>query len=185
MKELRKYQVRFAVIGLMSTMILSQGFLCIRAQQPRGNPRRIPSPVPPPLEYRNLVVTNLEATGAPAIVNLSVELPIKVVVKNIGNAGTGKFKVSIEYTRPVDAGVYTGVPFAVPGLNAWFPVTNSLAAGASINFEGTATFPRSLRGVRIRAVADSCYGDLGLPASCRVQELNERDNTRMIWKVLP
>lgn len=185
MKEFRNYQVRLAVIGLMSIMALSQGFLCIHAQQPRGNPRRNPSPVPPPLEYRNVVVTNLETTGAPEIVNGSVELPIKVVVKNIGNQGTGKFKVSIEYTRPADGGVYTGVPFAVPGLDAWFPVTNSLAAGASINFEGTATFPRRLRGVRIRVVADSCFGDLGMPGYCRVQELNERDNTRMIWRVLP
>lgn len=185
MKGFRNYQARLAVIGPMLIMLLSQGSLFTDAQQPRGNPRRIPSPVPPPLEYRNLVVINLETTGAAAIVDGSVELPIKVVVKNIGNRGTGKFKVSIEYTRPADAGVYTGVPFAVPGLDAWFPVTNSLAAGTSINFEGTATFPRGLRGVRIRAVADSCFGDLGMPVFCRVQELNERDNTRMIWRVLP
>jgi hypothetical protein len=185
MKQFRNYQVRFSIIGLMTIVVLSQGFLAARAQQPRGNPTRNPSPVPPPLEYRNLVVTNLEATGAPTIVNGSVQLPLKVVVKNIGNLGTGKFKVSIEYTRPGDGGAYTGVPFAVPGLDAWFPVTNSLAPGAAINFEGTATLPRRLGGVKIRAVADSCFGDGGMPAYCRVQELNERDNSRVIRRVLP
>jgi len=175
------------IVGNLVAIVLavSLGISSMQAQLPQGTPRQIPSPVKPLLEFRDVGITLFETTGPPAIVNGAVELPIRVVVKNIGNLATGKFKVSLEYSRPADGGVYTGIPFSVLGLDPWFPVTDRLAAGNSISFEGTATFPPGLGGVRIRAVADSCYGDLGMPIYCRLQELNERDNTRMIWRVLP
>jgi hypothetical protein len=169
---------------IVIAMAATVNVFSMQAQPPRGNPRPLPSPVKPPLEFRDVGITIFETMGPPVFVNGSVQLPIRVVVRNIGNLATGKFKVSLEYTMVGDEGVYTGIPFAVPGLDAWFPVTDRLAAGSSIAFEGTATFPPGLGGVRIRAVADSCYGDLGMPVYCRVQELNERDNTRMIWRVL-
>ncbi len=126
----------------------------------------------------DLVVTTLEATG-PATVNAenSVEVPIRVVVRNQGHAPAGIFKVATEYTGPQGTFV---VAFTVPGQSSiWYPATSSpLAAGNEVTFAGKVTFNSAVHGVTVslKATADSCSGDEFMPDYCRVAESNEANN---------
>lgn len=126
----------------------------------------------------DLIVTGISLNGS-AIINSqgSVELPIKVTVKNQGSGSAGIFKISVEYTSP--QGTYV-VAFSVPGQsNIWYPYTTaSLAGGASISFAGKLIFHPAVRGVSVtlRATADSCSGDEFMPDYCRVDESNETNN---------
>jgi hypothetical protein len=126
----------------------------------------------------DLVVTTLETTGPPTVnPEGSVELPIRVEVKNQGDAAAGIFKVATEYTGPQGTFV---VAFTVPGQSSsWYPYTSaSLAAGSVVNFAGKVTFRPKLRGVTVslKATADSCSGDEFMPDYCRVEESNEGNN---------
>ena len=126
----------------------------------------------------DLVVTTLESTGSPTInAENSVELPIRVVVRNQGDAGAGIFKVATEYTG--SQGTFV-VAFTVPGQSdIWYPYTSStLAAGADTAFSGKVTFNPSIHGetVSLKAIADSCSGDEFMPAYCRVEESDETNN---------
>jgi len=126
----------------------------------------------------DLVVTTLETTGA-ATVNSegSVEVPIRVVVRNQGNAAADIFKVATDYTGP--DGTYV-VAFTVPGQSSmWYPYTStSLAAGSDVTFAGKVTFHPDVHGVTVslKATADSCSGDEFMPDYCRVEESNEGNN---------
>lgn len=126
----------------------------------------------------DLVVTLFETTGT-ATVNAenSVEVPIRVVVRNQGTAAAGVFKTAIEYTRP--QGTFA-VPFTVPGQSSlWYPYTSgTLAPGFDVTFNGKVTFHPSVHGmtVTLRAIADSCGGDEFMPDYCRVDESNEGNN---------
>ena len=156
------------------------------AQRPRQTPREnLPGLIPPPLEYRDVLIASVRRTGQPRAVKGGIELPFRVVVRNLGTLSTGKFKVSVEYTTPEDDGEYAVVQFLVPdNAGTWFPITNRLAGGASITFDGTLKFPAGLQRAMLRVTADSCVQDLGLPASCRVEEPNEQNNTSIRWVVL-
>ena len=126
----------------------------------------------------DLVVTTLETTGTPTV-NLegSVEVPIRVVVENQGDAAADIFKVSTAYTGT--NGPYA-VAFTVLGQsNMWYPYTTGpLAAGDDVTFTGKLTFHSSVHGVTvsITATADSCSGDEFMPDYCRVEESNEDNN---------
>lgn len=131
----------------------------------------------------DLVVTTLEITG-PATVNPenSVEVPIRAVIKNQGNAEAGIFKISTDYTGgAIDPGRTFTVAFTVPGQSSiWYPATStSLAAGNEVTFAGKVTFNPSEHGVAVslKATADSCSGDEFMPDYCRVKESNEGNNT--------
>ena len=107
----------------------------------------------------------------------SVEVPIRVVIRNQGKTPAGIFKTALDYKGP--KGVYA-VAFIVPGQsNLWYPMTSGpLAPGAQVAFSGKVTFPPSVRGVTVdlRATADSCSGDEFKPDYCRVDESNEGNN---------
>jgi phage tail sheath gpL-like len=130
----------------------------------------------------DLLVTTLETTG-PATINAqnSVEVPVRVVVRNRGGEPAGVFKVSTEYTGgAINPSTTFAVAFTVPGqANIWYPYTNEpLAAGNSASFEGHVTFHPSEHGVAVslKARADSCSGDEFMPVYCRVEESNESNN---------
>lgn len=130
----------------------------------------------------DLVVTRLEATGSPTVnPQNSVEVPIRVVVKNQGNKSAGIFKVATEFTgSPVDPTRSFVVAFTVTGQGSiWYPfTTGSLAAGSTVDFSGKVTFHPSNHGVTVslKAIADSCSGDEFMPSYCRVKESNENNN---------
>jgi hypothetical protein len=171
-------KTRTILVVILITAAL--GPLSIDAQQPRGNPRpNPPDLVPPPIKYRDLVVTEATRTARSKASKDAVNLPFRVRVRNLGNMATGKFKVSVEYTTPDDEGEYQVVQFTVPGNpGTWFPMTNGLGAGGSLVFSGTLKFPPGLNVAQLRVIADSCAEDWGLPNYCRVQEFNENNNSR-------
>jgi subtilase family serine protease len=127
----------------------------------------------------DLVITTFQTTGS-AIVNPqgSVEVPIRVVVKNQGTGNAGIFKVATHYTDP--GGSTYVVAFTVPGQSSiWYPYTSApLAAGSDVTFAGKVTFHPAVHGVTVylKGTADSCSGDEFMPNYCRVQESNEGNN---------
>ncbi len=130
----------------------------------------------------DLVVTTLETTGPPTVnAENSVEVPIRVVVKNQGNAAADIFKVATEYTGgAIDPSSTFVVAFTVPGQSdIWYPHTSgSRAAGSTVTFAGKVTFNSAEHGVTVslKATADSCSGDEFMPAYCRVDESDEGNN---------
>lgn len=127
----------------------------------------------------DLVITALDSTGSPQLNSQSqVEAPIRLIVRNQGNAEAAVFKVSTEYTGP-DGGTFA-VAFTVPGQNSlWYPFTSvPLPAGGEIAFDGWVTFLPNLQGqtVSLVGLADSCSGDERMPAVCRVEESREDNN---------
>lgn len=130
----------------------------------------------------DLVVTTLETTGSPTVnADNSVEVPIRVVVKNQGNASADIFKVATEYTGGVIDPTRTFVvAFTVPSqTDFWYPRTSSsLGAGSTVTFAGKVIFNPGEHGVTVslKATADSCSGDEFMPAYCRVEESNEGNN---------
>jgi len=140
---------------------------------PIGEPLPEPQPTLPP----DLVVTAVE-TG-PATINPEggVEVPIRVVVKNQGDAEADIFKVSTEYTGP--SGTFL-VPFTVPGQgDIWYPYSSApLGPGSDVTFAGNVTFQSALQGqtISLKALADSCAGEEFVPDFCRVEESNEGNN---------
>lgn len=128
----------------------------------------------------DLVVTELVATGSAIVVGRDkIELPIRVVVRNQGNAPASRFKVSIDYYGPTIGGPF-GVAFTVPGQrNRWYPYIQYLREGGETTLRGKVTFASArARGatVFLQAFVDSCAGDEFMPDYCRIRESNEDNN---------
>lgn len=127
----------------------------------------------------DLITARVRRTGSPTVnVSGSVEVPVRVRVKNRGNTAAGIFKVHVQYTSPT-GGPYV-VAFTVPGQSSiWYPFTSGpLAPGDIVAFDGKLTFHPSVRGVEVTlwAYADSCSGDEFMPDYCRVLESREDNN---------
>jgi hypothetical protein len=134
--------------------------------------------VPPGPGKPDLVVTTLETTGSGSVgLDNAFKLPIRVVVKNQGDAAAGIFKVATEYTGLQGS---FAVAFEVAGqASVWYPFTSgSLAPGSEISFEGYAHFYPGLSDMTVSlwAIADSCSGDEFMPDYCRVDESDETNN---------
>lgn len=136
----------------------------------------------------DLVVTSIQVTG-PASVNAnnSVELPVDVVVANVGQEDAGQSKVCTRYSGSDGNFV---VAFTVPGQPGfWYPFTaDPLPAGGTETFSGILTFHPAVHGetVSITAYADCCSGDEFMPSYCRVDEGNEGNNaSTSISEALP
>ncbi len=162
--------------------------ICVRAQAQR--PRPGPD-VRGEIQIRmpDLVVTSFVPTGAAAIVNGAVELPVRVVIKNLGTGAAPVFMVGVEYTIP-GAGGPVAVAFDVGGeASNWRPSTDAtLSAGKSASFSGRLKFNPALhhKRVSLRALADSCAGDEFMEDYCRVRETNELNNrSGALWALLP
>jgi hypothetical protein len=133
----------------------------------------------------DLVVVTIETTGPSSIdPEDHVEVPVRVVVRNQGNAAAGGFKVSFQYTGGVNTpDTNAVVPFTdAAGQVVWYPGTGTsspLSAGKEVTFEGKLLFGQAEHGVTVSltAMADSCRGDEFMPEYCRVQESNEGNNT--------
>jgi hypothetical protein len=126
----------------------------------------------------DLVVTSFEITGAPIIDSENrIVLPVRVIVKNQGDADADVFKVSTSYMGSRETHV---VAFTVPKRShPWYPYTwDSLEAGAELSLDGTVTFDPSLHDttVALFAYADSCSGEEFMPSYCRIDESNEGNN---------
>jgi len=134
----------------------------------------------------DLVVTTLEATGLGFVgLDGGFKVPIRVVVKNQGDAEAGIFKVSTEYMGP-QGGAFA-VAFEVPGqATVWYPYTSSpLAPGGEVTFEGYALFIPGVSNMTVSlwAIADSCGGDEFMPDYCRVEESDESNNESTVISV--
>jgi len=118
-------------------------------------------------------------TTGPVTINPagSVEVPIRVIVKNQGTESAGIFKVATKYTG--SGGTFV-VAFTVPGQSdTWYPyTTGALDSGSTVTFEGKVTFSPTVHNVTVslKAIADSCSGDESMPDYCRVKESNETNN---------
>lgn len=127
----------------------------------------------------DLVVSIIEVTGSSSVDSAgNAVVPIRVVVKNQGNAEAGIFKVSTEYT---DVGNTLAVAFDVPGHPpvTWYQSTTvPLDGGSEREFTGNVIFNPALHNITVslRAIADSCAGDENTPAYCRVDESDETNN---------
>lgn len=151
----------------------------IHAQIPQDSPRKgqeIPRPHPrvgiPDL------VCRITGVGGVVTVNCAAELPITVVVTNQGLFDVGKFKVSVEYKRLGFNQVFIA-EFRVPGQqNETYPWVESLGQGRSVRVAGTLRFDPAANNERvsIRALADSCVNEVGMPGWCRAHESDERNN---------
>lgn len=126
----------------------------------------------------DLIVESVVITQAAHVVSDHVELGIRAIIKNQGDAAAGIFKVSAHYVWT--DGVTYVVSFLVEGQSsAWYPfTTESLAAGATVTFDGTITFGSSVENATIDLylLADSCSGDEFSEDYCRVEESNEENN---------
>src|SRR5262245_13062502 len=101
MKEEQKKEVlmknRIVRSSIVFVMMLAAVSGVLFAQLPQKLPQRRDIP------RRELnigipdMVASLRTTGAPAVVNGSVELPVTVQVRNQGYGQFGKFKVSVEF----------------------------------------------------------------------------------------
>ena len=134
----------------------------------------------------DVVVTHIEATGAPSINgDGSVEVPISVTVANQGLAEAAQFKVAMWYETAA-AGPYV-VSYDVPGqASMWYPYTSgAVAPGGEETFDGIVTFIPQLHGVMVDlwAEGDSCAGDEFMPPHCRVDELDELNNESAVLSI--
>lgn len=130
---------------------------------------------------------DLTITGVSVGAVSGVSRAVQVTVKNIGTAPTVRFRMDAFQTVPrrwplvFTACALTVIPAGTaPCPSVWEPV--SLAAGASRTYSGFVTFPAgrvSGSRERVEFMADGCFAatDPGLPASCRVLESNEANNT--------
>jgi hypothetical protein len=166
---------RMIMLGLVVALCACGG--TARAQLP---------PIDPiPVAWLPDLVAKMALAGEPRIVRPRggapyVQVPVRVGVTNQGLGAAGTFKVGVEYRMSAGGPWYT-VAFSVPGQrDRWYPWTSrSLGAGTTVHFEGVLTFHSSIhdRWVDLRVTADSCSGDEFMPASCRVRESNEKNNT--------
>ena len=126
----------------------------------------------------DLTVKSFEQSG-PSTINSenSIELPVKVVVENMGKGKAGIFKLSTTYTE--SSGTYP-VQFYVPNMSdKWYPHTFApLYTKESIIFEGVLIFYPSMQGITIsvNAMADSCLDKDNTPEYCRIKESDENNN---------
>ncbi len=160
-----------APVGLvLAVLAIASGADRAIAQAPTPPPAPALKATRPPIQPRrspDLVVTDFATTGAPVVVGAAVEVPVKVMVKNVGTLAAGPFTVC---TAPF---AWERVPPS-PG-----PVSvSSLPPGVTIEIKGKVTIPISRAGhgagLRLVAVADCCRP--GQIAPCSVVESREDNN---------
>jgi len=144
--------------------------------------RPIPSPI-----YRPDLVPRITEIGSPTVVGEQIEIPLTVVVQNMGLGQAGIFAVSTRYESVSGStlGRSADVPFKVPGqANQFYPMTSSMlqangSSGDSVTFRGKVIFDRAFSGttVKLYVIADAGVGDEFLPDFGRVRESNESNNT--------
>jgi len=152
--------------SLLSALLIAFTILLLSGCATLPGPGPGPSPGKP-----DLIVTKFETTG-PATVNAqnSVEVPVRVVVKNQGGVASYIFRTAVEYTGPWGTNL---VPFAVAGQSDTSYPWTPLSAGGEMEYKGKVTFHPSLHNVTLSLVAivDSCSG-----TPCRVDESNGSNN---------
>ncbi len=106
--------------------------------------------------------------------------PVRVTVRNQGNAVANVFKLAAEYALP--DGQKLPLAFTVPGQkDFWYPYSNGiLKPGNTVTFDGRLVFNEILvpgNRLFVTVTADSCIGDEIMPVHCRVDEISEINNT--------
>lgn len=155
-----------------------QTSLEMRVQSPEGS-----VPVTVSLgQLPDLVVDSLVATDRARFVGEATEQPVRVVIRNVGNAPAGIFRVAAEYTP--FGGTFDAPPGPALGLFLVEGQTENdrpfterpLAPGTAVRFEGSIRFFYS-NTAQLRVYADTCLGDdFLLPTPCLVDEFDERNN---------
>lgn len=146
----------------------------------------IKRPVPSPI-YRPDLVPRITEIGSPTVVGEQIEIPLTVVVQNMGLGQAVTFAVSTRYETVSGStpGRSADVAFRVPGqANQFYPMTSSTlqpagSSGDSVTFRGKVIFDRAFSGttVKLYVIADSMVGDEFLPDYGRVRESNESNNS--------
>ncbi|MEO8054538.1 MAG: hypothetical protein ABI768_05265 [Acidobacteriota bacterium] len=132
-------------------------------------------------------VPDLTITGVSVGAVSGVSRAVQVTVKNAGTGPAVHFRMDAFQTVPrrwplvFTVCALTVIPAGTaPCPSVWEPA--SLAPGASRTYSGFVTFPAgrvSGSRERVEFMADGCFAatDPALPASCRVLESNEANNT--------
>lgn len=133
----------------------------------------------------DLTITKV-ATGTPNFISPNkVDLPLTVTIKNIGDATSNPFKLSVDVSVKSSAGTCIKYlePFTVPGSSdIWYPWKSGLARGETYSFRGTLHIVRSsepsLHGLKILILpwVDSNAADEFTPSYGRVEENDEGNN---------
>jgi hypothetical protein len=151
----------------------TQTSLELRVQSPVGS---VPIAVTLGL-LPDLVVDTLFATDTAIFTNHGVEQPVRVVIRNVGNATAGIFKVAAEYTDI--KGLSVGRFLVIGQTDSTYSYTqNPLLPGAEVTLDGKIIFlfAGGRVPVMLRLHADSCRGDELAEAFCRVDEFDEGNN---------
>jgi hypothetical protein len=160
------------VIAVLPRMI-TQTSLELRVQSPGGS-----VPVSVTLgQLPDLVVDTLFATDTASFTNQGVEQPVRVVIRNVGNATAGIFKVAAEYTDV--KGVSAGRFLVIGQTDSIYSYTqNPLLPGAEVILDGKIVFlfAGGRVPVMLRLRADSCRGEEFADVFCRVDEFDEGNN---------
>jgi hypothetical protein len=157
-----------------------QTSLELRVQSPGGS---VPVAVTLGL-LPDLVVDTLVATDTVSFKD-GLELPVRVVVRNAGNAAAPIFKVAAFSTQP---GTTSLADFVVPGQadRVYAYTAGPLLPGARVTFEGTIVFFGQFgTPFRLHVRADSCAGDELFETYCRVDEFDEANNVSVDLNPFP
>ena len=165
---------------MKSLLVLSFSLMTIFCFGQKNNPTGVITDPVLRLVRPDLIVTNFLQKGASFNgPNGTIQVPVAVTVKNVGQAPAAIFKVGIDYQHP-NGQIYP-VMFTVSGQsNTYYPFTSSpMAAGAVLTYQGVLVFPDRLRGntLSAKAIADSCSGDEFMESYCRVNESSESNNS--------
>lgn len=165
---------------MKSLLVLSFSLMTIFCFGQKNNPTGVINDPVLRLVRPDLIVTNFLQKGASFNgPNGTIQVPVAVTVKNVGQAPAAIFKVGIDYQHP-NGQIYP-VMFTVSGQsNTYYPFTSSpMAAGAVLTYQGVLVFSANLRGntLSAKAIADSCSGDEFMESYCRVKESSESNNS--------
>jgi hypothetical protein len=138
------------------------------------------------------VLPDLTITDVSVGVVSGVSRQVKVTVRNAGTGPATNFRIDAYQLAPKRWPLLFSVCAHLNYQDACSSVweTGTLAANASRTYSGWVTFPLDHpRGSseRVEFMADGCFAvfDPGLPASCRVAESNESNNTWTATLVVP
>jgi hypothetical protein len=152
----------------------TQTSLELRVQTPAGS-----LPVEVTLgQLPDLVVDTMFTTDTVSFTNQGSEQPVRVVIRNVGNALAGAFKVAAEYT---DIKGLSPGRFVVPGQtpdSIYSFTQNPLAPGEAVTLDGKIIFLFAGGDVPVmlRLLVDSCRGEELTQVFCRVDEFDEGNN---------
>ena len=172
-------EIVWPLTGLVLATGWLSGQLALGAELPRPvMPGPGSLPLDPDPSRPDLVIKAFTRTGSPTVrPDNTVEVPVRVVIQNVGTAPAGPFGTGI--TLPSQF-ISTLLAFSVQGQPAKkCPTTTSpLPVGGEVQLAGKVVLPSHTRGSRVTlyAVADQCQVLVSAGYRGAVSESNEKNN---------